>query len=119
MTLPNLITIGRLILVPVIIWLIVVERADIAFWVFLIAGLSDAVDGFIARQLDLRSDLGTLLDPLADKAMLVSIYVALTYVHALPFWIAMLVVSRDVFIIARRGAVVDAGRADEACGRTG
>lgn len=99
MTIPNLITIGRLFLVPLVVWLIIDNQPDLAFWVFVVAGISDAVDGFLARQFDLRSDLGTLLDPLADKALLVSIYVTLTYIEALPIWITILVVSRDVFII--------------------
>lgn len=99
MTIPNLITIARLLLVPLIIWLIIDDQAFLAFWVLVVAGLSDAVDGFLARQFNLRSDLGTLLDPLADKALLVSMYVTLSYVDALPIWITILVVSRDVFII--------------------
>lgn len=99
LTIPNLITIARLLLVPLLIWLIIDDQALAALGVLVIAGLSDAVDGFLARQLNLRSDLGTLLDPLADKALLVSMYVTLTYVEALPIWITILVVSRDVFII--------------------
>ena len=103
MTLPNLITIGRLLLVPLIIWLIVADQPLGAFSVLIVAGVSDAVDGFLARQLDLRSDLGTYLDPIADKAMLVSIYITLAVVEAIPVWLAILIVSRDVLIV---GAVV-------------
>lgn len=103
MTLPNLITIGRLLLVPLIIWLIVANQPLAAFWVLIVAGISDAVDGFIARQFDLRSDLGTYLDPIADKTMLVSIYVTLAVVAAIPVWLTILIVSRDFLIV---GAVV-------------
>jgi len=103
LTLPNLITIGRLLLVPLIIWLIVADQPFAAFWVLVIAGISDAVDGFLARQLDLRSDLGTYLDPIADKTMLVSIYVTLAVVYAIPVWLTILIVSRDFLIV---GAVV-------------
>jgi cardiolipin synthase len=100
---PNFITIGRLLLVPLIVWLIIADQPDLAFWVFVIAGVSDAVDGFLARQLDLRTDLGTYLDPIADKTMLVSTYVTLAIVSAIPVWVTILVVSRDFLIV---GAVV-------------
>jgi cardiolipin synthase len=71
----------------------------LAFWLFVIAGLSDAVDGFLARQLSCRSVLGEFLDPLADKALLMSIFVALGVEGHLPNWIVILVVSRDVLIV--------------------
>jgi cardiolipin synthase len=103
LTLPNLITIARLLLVPLIVWLILSNLGDLAFWVFVIAGVSDAVDGFLARQLDLRSDLGTYLDPIADKALLVSIYVTLAVIGEIPVWVTILIVSRDFLIV---GAVV-------------
>ncbi|HVZ15147.1 MAG TPA: CDP-alcohol phosphatidyltransferase family protein [Bauldia sp.] len=103
MTLPNLITIGRLLLVPLIIWFIVADEPLAAFIVLLVAGISDGVDGFIARNFDLRSDLGTYLDPVADKALLVSVYVTLAIVAAIPVWLTILIVSRDVLIV---GAVV-------------
>jgi len=102
-TIPNLISIARLLLVRLIVWLIVVGQHGPAFGVFVVAGISDAVDGFIARQFDLRSDLGAYLDPIADKALLVSIYITLAYVNAIPGWVTILVVSRDLLII---GAVV-------------
>ena len=103
MTLPNLITIGRLLLVPLIIWFIVADQPLAAFGVLLVAGISDAVDGFIARQFDLRSELGTYLDPIADKTLLVSIYVTLAVIAAIPVWLTILIVSRDFLIV---GAVV-------------
>ena len=103
MTLPNLITIARLLLVPLIVWLILDSQHIWAFWVFVAAGVSDAVDGFLARQFDLRSDLGTYLDPIADKALLVSIYVTLAVIAEIPVWITILLVSRDFLIV---GAVV-------------
>jgi cardiolipin synthase len=99
-TIPNLITIGRLVLVPLTVWLIVSGKPLLAFVCFLAAGASDAIDGFLARRLDQRSDLGAYLDPLADKALLVSIYVALAMLNELPVWITILVVSRDLFIVA-------------------
>jgi cardiolipin synthase len=98
-SLPNLISLGRLLLVPVIVALITAERWKEAFVVFVIAGISDALDGWIAKTFDLRTVLGAYLDPLADKALLVSIYVALAIVAAVPPWLAILVVSRDLMII--------------------
>jgi cardiolipin synthase len=98
-TIPNLITIGRLCLVPLIVWLILAPQPVAAFWVFIVAGASDAVDGYLARQLNVRSDVGAYLDPLADKALLVSIYVAMSALNEIPVWLTILVVSRDVLII--------------------
>ncbi|MBV1795623.1 CDP-alcohol phosphatidyltransferase family protein [Siccirubricoccus sp. G192] len=98
-TLPNLITLARLCAVPAAIWLILHHRLDLAFGVFVGAGLSDAVDGWLARVLNARSALGALLDPVADKALLVSVYVALAGIGVLPDWLAILVVFRDLVIV--------------------
>ena len=99
MTIPNLITIGRLFLVPLTIWLLTSEKPGPAFWVFVLSGISDGVDGLIARHFNQRSRLGTYLDPLADKALLVSIYVTFAITGELPVWLAILVVSRDLLIV--------------------
>jgi cardiolipin synthase len=101
--LPNIITVGRLMLVPVTVALITAGRWPEAFAAFTFAGLSDAVDGFIARHFDLRTELGAYLDPLADKALLVSIYIALSLDGVLPRTLVILVVSRDLMIV---GAVI-------------
>ncbi len=100
MTIPNVITIVRLILVPLIIVAIAQLEWLAAFAIFAAAGISDAVDGAIARRFDMRSELGAYLDPIADKSLLVSIYVTLAIVGVLPVWIAVLVVSRDLMIVA-------------------
>jgi cardiolipin synthase len=100
LSIPNIITLGRIILVPVIIWAIASNQMEIAFATFVIAGISDAVDGFLAKRFNMASELGALLDPLADKALLVSIYVALGIWGAMPRWIVILVVSRDFMIVA-------------------
>jgi cardiolipin synthase (CMP-forming) len=98
-SLPNLISLGRLVLAPAIIALIVAQRWKEACVVFIIAGLSDAVDGWLAKTFDLRTELGAYLDPLADKALIVSIYVTLANIGVLPAPIAIIVVARDVMII--------------------
>ena len=77
LSIPNIITLGRIILVPIIVWAIASSQMEIAFAIFIVAGVSDAVDGFLAKRFNMASELGALLDPLADKALLVSIYVAL------------------------------------------
>ena len=98
-TLPNLITFARLCAVPAAVWLMLQHPLDQAFLVFVGAGLSDAVDGWLARVRNARSRLGALLDPVADKALIVSVYVTLAAINVLPDWLAILVVFRDVLII--------------------
>jgi cardiolipin synthase (CMP-forming) len=100
MTIPNLITIARLLIVPLVIVMIMQGQWGWAFLLFVVAGVSDGVDGYLARRLDMRTEFGAYIDPLADKALLVSIYVALSVVGVLPGWVAVLVVSRDVMIVA-------------------
>jgi cardiolipin synthase len=90
-------------LVPIIVWAIGSQQHLIAFVLFLVAGASDAADGFLAKRFNMSSEIGKLLDPLADKALLVSIYVALGIAGAIPVWIVILVVSRDIMIV---GAVI-------------
>src|SRR5215471_4961439 len=100
LSIPNLITLGRILLVPVVVWAIAAGEMRIAFVLFLAAGISDAVDGFLAKRFGMSTELGAYLDPLADKAMLVSIYVALGIIEAIPRWLVILVVSRDIMIVA-------------------
>ena len=99
LNLPNLITLARLLSVPLAIWLIFDGRYGAAFWVFIGAGLSDALDGYIAKRFDRRTRLGAMLDPTADKAMLAGVYVSLWLVGQLPGWLVGLVVLRDVWIV--------------------
>jgi cardiolipin synthase len=101
--LPNFITVLRLFLVPVIVYLIVAKAFLAAFVVFLIAGLTDAADGYLARRWGWQTELGAYLDPLADKALLVSVYATLGFFGHLPVWLVILVISRDLLII---GAVL-------------
>src|SRR3954453_23151833 len=83
-SIPNIITLGRILLVPFIVWAIASSQMEIAFAIFIVAGVSDAVDGFLSKRFNMASELGALLDPLADKALLVSIYVALGIWGAVP-----------------------------------
>jgi cardiolipin synthase len=100
---PNIISLARLLSVPLIVWLMDQRAYGWAFWLFVAAGLSDGIDGFLAKRFDWRTRLGSFLDPLADKALLVSIYVTLGMQGHLPSWLVILVVSRDILII---GAVL-------------
>lgn len=99
MSLPNFVTLGRIILVPVIFWLLVTGSIRAAFFLFVLAGVSDAVDGFLAKRFSLQTELGAYLDPIADKLLIVSIYVALGVLKALPSWLVIAVVSRDILIV--------------------
>jgi cardiolipin synthase len=83
----------------VVIWCVLAGENVLAFWIFLIAGLSDALDGLIAKRLNATSQFGAWLDPLADKALLVGTYVALSLRDALPIWLTILVVFRDLLIV--------------------
>ncbi len=99
MNVPNIISLGRLLLVPIMIWLVAVDEMAASFWVFAAAALSDGVDGFIAKHFHQTSELGRFLDPLADKALLVSLFLMLGLQGYLPSWLVILVVSRDILIV--------------------
>jgi cardiolipin synthase len=94
---------GRILLVPVVVWAISSGAMWIAFALFLAAGVSDAIDGFLAKRFGMTTELGAYLDPLADKALIVSIYVTLGVNAVIPGWLVILVVSRDIMIV---GAVM-------------
>jgi len=100
---PNSLTLMRIVLVPLVVWLIITHEMLAAFLLFLFAGLSDAADGFLAKRYKWNTELGAYLDPIADKALLVSIYVTLGLAGHLPAWLVIAVVSRDILIV---GAVV-------------
>ena len=103
LSIPNLITLGRILLVPIVVWAIASGAMWIAFVLFLGAGLSDAVDGYLAKRFHMTTELGAYLDPLADKALIVSIYITLGINGLIPGWLVILVVSRDIMIV---GAVM-------------
>ena len=104
MSIPNFISIGRLLCVPLTVWLILVGHMTSAFWLFVAAGLSDAIDGFIAKRFNATTELGGYLDPIADKALLVSVYVILGLTGWLEDWLVILVVFRDLLILG--GAIL-------------
>jgi cardiolipin synthase len=99
LNIPNLITLGRVILVPLVFWLLVTGQTEAAFIAFIIAGVSDAVDGWLAKSFGWSTELGAYLDPLADKLLIVSIFLALGVGGKLPLWLVIAVVSRDILIV--------------------
>ncbi len=99
MNIPNSLTILRILLIPVYIGLLVYERFDQALIVLLVAGLTDALDGTIARAANQRTRLGAFLDPLADKLLLTSGFITLSTIHLIPSWVTIIVVSRDAILL--------------------
>jgi Phosphatidylglycerophosphate synthase len=98
-TIPNLLTVLRIMLTPGFVMAFVDHRFDLAWVLFAVAGLTDALDGTLARILKQRSTFGAMLDPLADKVLLVTSFLCLALQDWIPRWLAVLVVSRDVFIV--------------------
>lgn len=95
---PNIITMLRVLLVPVIIWYVLNKQYGTALVLFLTAGISDAVDGFVARRFGMRSELGATLDPLADKILIIATVLALGRLGLLPVWLMLVIVCRDLVI---------------------
>lgn len=96
---PNLITLARLLSVPVAVYVILLGYYAAAFWIFLIAGISDAVDGLIAKHYGVSSQVGSFLDPLADKTLLIGVYITLGSLGHISLWLVILIVFRDLLII--------------------
>lgn len=99
MNLPNLITILRILLIPVFIILLLYNHFSWALAVFAFSGVTDGLDGFIARNSNQRTVLGTYLDPIADKLLLISGFVTLSFLKIIPLWITIVLVSRDLILI--------------------
>lgn len=97
---PNMMSYGRLLAAPFIIWMIAEHNMAAAFYIFIAAGISDALDGFFARRFKLVSEFGKIIDPVADKILIVSTYLALSLTGYLPLWIGLLVLGRDLLIVA-------------------
>ena len=114
-TLPNVLTVFRMVLIPIFVSLLFYQRFILALAVFVVAGLTDGLDGLLARRFDQQSQLGTILDPIADKLMLVAAFVVLSMRGVfpqplpkhlpVPFWVTVVVISRDVFIIVGAAAI--------------
>jgi cardiolipin synthase len=103
-SLPNVFSFSRLLSVPVAVWLMIDGHMTAAFWLFVAAGVTDALDGYIAKRFNARTELGAYLDPLADKTLLVGAYLTLGWLGHIPAWLVILVVFRDLLIIG--GAIV-------------
>ena len=115
LTVPNMLTVFRMVLIPVFVTMLFYQRFIVALAVFVCAGLTDGLDGLLARRFDQRSQLGTVLDPIADKLMMVTAFIVLS-MRAIfpppvpshlpvPFWVTITVISRDVFIIVGAAAI--------------
>jgi cardiolipin synthase len=114
-TVPNLLTVFRMVLIPVFASLLFYQRFLLALGVFVIAGVTDGLDGLLARRFNQKSQLGTILDPIADKLMLVTSFVVLSMRSVfpqplpshlpVPFWVTVAVISRDVFILVGAAAI--------------
>ena len=97
---PNIITVFRFLLVPPVVLLLLQDRFAAALFVFGIAGISDGLDGFLAKHYHWTSRIGALMDPLADKLLLLSSFVALGWLGLIPYWLVGLVILRDLVIVA-------------------
>lgn len=99
MNIANIITVARLLAVPAVLYCLLHGDMRAAFYIFLFAGISDAVDGALARLLDQRTELGAWMDPLADKLLMVSVFVMLAWLGFIPDWLVFLAVTRDLLIV--------------------
>ena len=99
MTIPNLLTLTRIFLTALLAWLLLRQSMTAAFIVFFIAGLTDALDGLLARVLDQKSRLGSYIDPVADKLLLVTAFLLLWKIGEIPLWLVLIVVGRDLLIL--------------------
>jgi cardiolipin synthase len=99
MTIPNLLTFARILLTPLLAWFLLREWMRAAFLVFFIAGLTDVLDGLLARALSQKSRLGSYVDPVADKLLLVTSFVLLWHAGQVPLWLLSIAAGRDIMIV--------------------
>ncbi|MBI5580203.1 MAG: CDP-alcohol phosphatidyltransferase family protein [Deltaproteobacteria bacterium] len=99
MNIPNILTVLRILITPLFVIFLIRKMHGHALLVFILAGVSDGLDGLIARLLNQRSELGALLDPIADKLLLTAAYISLGILKTIPGWLAVVVISRDVLIV--------------------
>jgi cardiolipin synthase len=97
---PNALCILRMLLVVPVAWLLTAGEYQLTLWLFAFAGLTDGLDGFIAKRFGWTSELGKILDPLADKLLLVCVFITLAVLGIVPTWLAVTAVARDVIITA-------------------
>jgi cardiolipin synthase (CMP-forming) len=100
MTIPNLLTLSRMMLTPLLAWLLLYQCIWAAFCVFFLAGLTDALDGLLARVLGQKSKLGSFIDPLADKLLLITSFLLLWQIGFVPPWLMAVAVGRDIVILS-------------------
>jgi len=100
LTIPNILSLARLATVPVFVWLFVTDKTNAAVTLYAIAAWTDFFDGYLARKLNSVSELGKLLDPLADRVFIVALAVALVARDVLPLWLAIAIIARDVVILS-------------------
>ena len=99
LNLPNSLTIARIVIIPLFIIAVIYKRYDYALYMFIVAALTDTLDGFIARLTNQKTALGTFLDPLADKFLLITSFIVFSMNGWLPKWLTITVISRDVIVI--------------------
>jgi len=100
LSVPNQLTMLRMVMLPFVLISMIYRRHDLAFWLFVAAAVTDGIDGLVARHFDQRTLLGEFLDPIADKLLLSSCFIVQALIGAIPLWLTVLVLSRDVVIIA-------------------
>jgi len=99
LNIPNLLTLARILLTPLLVIFLIDKKYELAFLVFVVAGVTDGLDGFIARIMRQKTRIGAILDPIADKALLASSYITMAVTGIIPDWLAVTVISRDIIIV--------------------
>lgn len=99
LNLPNTLTIARIVIIPLFTTAVIYKRYDYALYLFIIAALTDAFDGLVARLANQKTELGRFLDPLADKFLLVTAFIVFSFNDLIPTWLTITVISRDVIVV--------------------
>ncbi len=110
MNVPNFLTITRILLIPLLVIFLLEGEMRYAFWVFVAAGVTDGLDGFLARLLKQKTDFGAFIDPIADKLLLITSYITLAVLETIPKWLTVVVVSRDILIVGGIGVLMSYNR---------
>lgn len=107
---PNTLTILRLLGTPLCVWFIAHNQLTVAFWIFFAVCITDWFDGYLARRWQATSKLGQMLDPIADKLLIMSVYLALGWWAFIPLWLTALVLSRDLLILLSSSGIMFMGQ---------